>query len=209
MKLFFVGGTYRPGHGSEPPPTMEAMAASMQPLAAELASASHDLALCSPYEGSVDLEIMRGAAVCGVDPTIEIHYPNTAAIRAAVHARSSELGLRTLREFTHAPMEEEGEKAARYAWLLAQLGARETAHVVIAAGGYPSGSANMLLHLAAARRKLILPFGHLGGAAARSLDRHRYELDEAARRSNRTGSALRRHECSPAGRGERPRGAAR
>jgi hypothetical protein len=177
MKLYFVGGVFQP----EAPDAAAATAllrTSMGELGAEFARAGHELIVCSPYEGSVDVEIVRGAAGAVDEPVIHIHYPDTAEIRSEVQALASNHPKLRLRQFQHVPMEADMDGAMRYGWLLSQLSAMDEAHVVVAAGGNPSGSANMLLHLAEVRRKPILPLGHLGGAALRTLERLRYELED-------------------------------
>lgn len=149
----------------------------MRELGKFLASRGHDLVLCSPYERSMDLEILRGVADAEHRPRIEMHFPETPENLAAVRKVLLDLNL-PVQEFGHAADPTATEQGMRYAWLLSQLSALDSAHVVIAAGGNPFGSANMLLHLAEARRCPILPFGHLGGAAARCLERQRYTLDD-------------------------------
>jgi len=178
MKLFFVGGLYADGDRGSPTADTERMSSSMRELGAALAALGHDFVLCSPYVGSIDREIIQGVARSGHRPRIEMHFPETEENVSAVRQLSDNVGV-GLQTFMHAASEDSGDQGKRYAWLLSQLSALDTAHVVIAAGGNPSGSANMLLHLAEARRKLVLPFGHLGGAAARCLERQRYVLEDS------------------------------
>ena len=177
MKIFFVGGLHEGADRTDLPADAELMASSMRSLGAALAARGHDLVLCSPYPGSIDREIIEGAAASAISSRLEIHYPDTLENRSAVRNLSRDLDV-NLQPFSHAASADDSEQGRRYAWLLSQLAALDSAHVVIAAGGNPSGSANMLLHLAEARRKPVLPFGHLGGAAARCLERQRYVLED-------------------------------
>ncbi len=174
MKLFFVGGLYEaspPDTGPDP----NLLRTSMQELGAQVAQAGHELVLCSPYEGSIDVEILKGVSASGCSPRIQMYFPATPDNRAAVRQLAGTLKLE-VQEFVQAAMPGDDRQAQRYAWLLSQLSAMDEAQVVIAASGNPSGSANMLLHLAEARRRPILPFGHLKGAASLSLDRQTYAL---------------------------------
>lgn len=175
MRIFVVGGLWARVDAGEAPPAAESMAASMRSLGAELARAGHEILVCSPFEGAADLEIMRGVAASGESVRVEIHYPGVPAIGAAVRVVASDLALH-LAKHVHPRPVSPGEGETRYAWLLSQLSALDGAHAVVAAAGNPAGSANMLLRLAEARGKPILPFGHLGGAAAASLDRQRFAL---------------------------------
>lgn len=65
-----------------------------------------------------------------------------------------------------------------YAWLFCQLQALEKCQAIITIGGKPNGAANMLLLLAEAKRKKIIPFSFMGGAAGQSFQRKRYELED-------------------------------
>jgi hypothetical protein len=78
---------------------------------------------------------------------------------------------------THPPPADENSKEAwSHAWLLAQLSAMEASHAVVAVGGKLSGPMSFLLPLAEARRKVLLPFRFLEGAAAGCFERQRYAL---------------------------------
>lgn len=172
MKLFFLGGA--PSSNGE---TEELLRSSMRAVGTALAGRGREIVLCSPYEGSVDLEVLRGIAESNVPARIEMHFPATRENIDSIRALSHGLGI-AISEFPHSVDIDSDESARRYGWLLAQLSALDASHIVIAAGGKPTGSANMLLHLAEARRYPILPLGHLGGAAARCLERQRYALED-------------------------------
>lgn len=176
MRLFFVGSGDRWGTKS-PDASATGSDGMMAEIAAHLGAGGHEFVLCSPYEGSLDRVVLEGASRCAAPPTISMHFPNTSGIKAKVDSAEEEFALK-LRRFLHAAPIEQDDKSMRYAWLLSQLSALDTADVVIAAGGNPSGSANMLLNLAEARGRPVLPFGHLGGAAALSLTRQRFGLTD-------------------------------
>jgi hypothetical protein len=172
MKLFIVGGLSEGQEAKRP-----LLQSSMRALGAELGRLGHDIVLCSPFEGSADREVLYGLSNAASAPRIEMHYPSTAETRDAVRDLICQLGL-SIQEFPHAADASADPNIKRYGWLLAQLSALDSAHAVIAAGGNPTGSANMLLHLAEARRTPILPLANLGGAAATSLERQRYSLED-------------------------------
>jgi hypothetical protein len=174
MKLFFLGGV--PEGCDEG--AAETLAATMGRLGAAVVGLGHDVVVCSPYEGSIDREIVRGASSSQRKPAIEIHFPDNEEIGRAVRDLGEKFSVE-LQCFRHAPSTDTSQGGATYAWLLSQLFALDAAHVVVAAGGNLSGSANMLLHLAEARGKPVLALGHLGGAAARYLERQRYAFRDA------------------------------
>lgn len=174
MKIFFIGGL--PGGCKDG--TGEMLAATMRRLGEAVVGLGHDVVVCSPYRGAIDREIVRGAALSQRKPAIEIHFPDTEEIGKAVRDLGEEFAV-GLQPFRHAPGTDASESGATYAWLLSQLFALDAAHVVVAAGGNLSGSANMLLHLAEARGKPVLALGHLGGTAARYLERQRYAFRDA------------------------------
>lgn len=173
MKIFLLGGV----HDGIATQEVEAARASMRALGGILARTGHGVALCSPYPGSIDHDALEGIAASGLSCEIEMHYPETRKNQTAVKALERGLGVK-LREVHHPADPDGGPREQTYSWLLAQLSALDAADLVVAAGGRLSGSASMLLRLAEARRRPVLPLGHLGGAAAQSLDRLRHELDD-------------------------------
>lgn len=174
MKLLFLGGLPE-GHDEG---ATGLLASTMGRLGEIVVDLGHDVVICSPYPGTIDREIVRGAASSQKKPTIEIHYPDLEGVGRAVHDLGDEFSIE-LNAVRHVASTDPSRESVTYAWLLSQLSALDAAHVVITAGGNLSGSANLLLHLAEARGKPVLPFGHLGGVAARYLERKRYALRDA------------------------------
>ncbi|NOK33074.1 toll/interleukin-1 receptor domain-containing protein [Corallococcus exercitus] len=62
------------------------------------------------------------------------------------------------------------------AWILSQIAALDSADIVLAIGGKEGGAAELLLQLTTERRRPVLPFTFLGGVAASTFARMRYEL---------------------------------
>jgi hypothetical protein len=174
MKLLFLGGLPE-GHDED---ATGLLASTMGKLGEIVVDQGHDVVICSPYPGSIDREIVRGAGSSQRKPIIEIHYPDIEEVGRAVRDLGDEFSIE-LKPVRHVASTDPSKESVTYAWLLSQLFALDVAHVVITAGGNLSGSANLLLHLAEARGKPVLSFGHLGGAAARYLERQRYALRDA------------------------------
>src|SRR5262249_17250392 len=74
------------------------------------------------------------------------------------------------------PESEDGESWGQ-AWLLCQIMALDKADVVISVGGRLTKTANMLLHLAEARQKPVVPFAFLGGASRGAFNRRNWALN--------------------------------
>lgn len=171
MRLFFIGSLPHAGTRAVSPKTA---AMSLKALGAQAAANGHQFIVCSPYPGSADLEVIQGAAEAGLK-SVEVHYPSSPEVRERVALAARELGL-ALKGFDHPFMDGANPRSVSYSWLLAQLAALDACDVIVAAGGRLGGSAGMLLHQAEAKRRPMVPLGHLGGEAALSLERQRYRL---------------------------------
>ncbi|MDR6116006.1 MULTISPECIES: toll/interleukin-1 receptor domain-containing protein [unclassified Sphingomonas] len=172
MKIFCIGSFAVTSSNTE----LAAMRAAIFKLGADIAKSGHDLVVCSPFEDSIDLEILRGAASAGMRGRIDVHFPDAAQVEDQVDRLKQDLGCR-INAFRHPGIVDDG-KLNHYAWLLAQLTALDNAHVLIAAGGRPGGTAEMLLRLAEAREFPALPIPRFGGAAAGSFERQRFVLKD-------------------------------
>ena len=98
MKVFFVGGL--PEGGDEG--AAQTLATTMRTLGEAVVGLGHDVVVCSPYSGSIDREIVRGAASSKRKPAIEIHFPDTEEIGKAVRGLGEEFAVE-LQPFRHAP----------------------------------------------------------------------------------------------------------
>lgn len=178
--------------GVESSPT--AFRSTARHVGASLARARHVVLACSPYDGSADVEVLAGFAGAlpdGADQrSVELHYPEEEGVMRSIDEKVEQLGLGAVVErFGHpALFVREQELDRTYSWMLSQLAALDGCTGVIALGGRSDGSANLLLHLAEARRVPVLPVPYLGGAAQLSYSRLRYQLED---RLGERGHALR------------------
>ncbi|HZF96033.1 MAG TPA: toll/interleukin-1 receptor domain-containing protein [Allosphingosinicella sp.] len=177
MKISFIGASVPRERGSYGN-WAEDDARLLRELGAAVGRAGHEVVICSPYQNSLDVEILRGLADADPGATVEAHFPRDEEIRASFRCLTDELGLRPVREFCHPSMQRDVDAGDSYSWLLSQLQALDRAAVVITAGGRIGGSAEMLLHLAEAQQRSVLPIGYFGGAAAQSLERQQYRLQD-------------------------------
>lgn len=154
------------------------LARTCRELGKQLARAGHEILLCSPFEDSADIHVLRGAADlgCALDNRVRFFFMDSPPVRERLNAEVSSLGLHRVVRVPSPPPQMDDKQAQRYAWLLCQLNAMESSQVVIALGGNPNGAANMLLLLADGKQKSMLPLPFLGGAAKLAFDRRRYEL---------------------------------
>lgn len=177
MKIFVIGGLPS-GRPESSPEDHKALVRTCHALGKELARAGHEILLCSPFEESADVHVLRGVAELGCDlgNRVRFFFMDSPFVRERLNAEVSSLGLQRVVLVPSPPPQTEDRQAQRYAWLLCQLNAMESCQVVIALGGNPNGAANMLLLLADGKQKIMLPLPFLGGAAKLAFDRRRYEL---------------------------------
>jgi hypothetical protein len=180
VKLFIIGGLTRAGEkvaqDSERLKLDEACAL----LGSCIAHPEHTVLACSPFDDSADAAVLKGVANMPAEqqPTIEFHFVDSHPVRSALDQLVATLGLRKIKPFPHPPPNSDSSDARRLAWLVCQLSALDEANVTFALGGDNDGSANMLMLVADGRRKPLLPFPFLGGAAKQAFDRRRYELED-------------------------------
>lgn len=184
MKIFVLGGSVA-ARGVRPDNDERSIIEkTFATLAIGLTKAGHDLVVCSPYRDSVDYYAVVGAASVpkselNSQPHVEFHYPDTPGVDSEIRKLITELNLDRVRFFSHlSPSDTDSEEAVRYAWLLAQINALDTCHLVVTLGGRLDGAASLLVRIAEAHRKPILPLRFIGGAAARVYDRLQYELQD-------------------------------
>ena len=180
MKIFIIGGVSVLESEVGFPQNRELLRRTMKALGRDLVKQGHDLLLCSPFENSADHDAARGAADAASErkgAIAEFHYPASPKVADALSRLKETLAPLHVVAVTHPPpADENSKKAWNYAWLLAQLSAMETSHAVVAVGGKLSGPMSFLLPLAEARRKVLLPYRFLEGAAAGCFERQRYAL---------------------------------
>ena len=182
MKIFVIGGI----SVSESAPgfvqNRDLLREALKTLGRDLVTRRHHLLLCSPYDDSADYYVAKGAAEAaseGKDVIVEFHYPASRKVTDAFsHLRKTLVPLQ-ISAVTHPPPADESSKEAwNHAWLLAQLSAMEISNAVIALGGKLTGPMSFLLPLAEAKKKILLPFQFLDGAAAGCFERQRHVLTD-------------------------------
>ncbi|MDB6011754.1 MAG: hypothetical protein JWL65_4004 [Gammaproteobacteria bacterium] len=180
MKLFIIGGLTRTGDEVDRAGEQSRLTEACALLGRSVASPENTVLACSPFEDSADAAVLRGVANIPVEqqPTIEFHFVDSPPVRAAMDRLVTTLGLRKVKPFPHPPPKSDSAEARRFAWLVCQLSALDEASVTFALGGDGDGSANMLMLVAEGRRKPLLPFPFLGGAAKQAFERRRYELED-------------------------------
>ncbi len=153
----------------------------MTALGAECVQLGHEIVICSPFPDSADSHLLKGVAGISKDsaPVISIHYPELPEVESTLKDLLTETGLSNIRLY---PCPGAGDfpspEAIQYAWLFAQLNAMDSCAGIITVGGKPSGSLNLLFHLADARNKRVLPLTFLGGAAQDHFDSSYWSLHD-------------------------------
>lgn len=140
----------------------------------------HSLIICSPYPDSADYWVFNGFTQGSPknNSSIEIHFVDKLTVHTELANMISYLNPFTIIKIPHPPPSDDKKESLSYAWLLCQLHALESCQAIITIGGKQNGAANMLLLLAEAKRKPMIPFSFMGGAANQSFQRKRYELED-------------------------------
>jgi hypothetical protein len=180
MKIFVIGGVSLSESDTGFLQNRDVLQGAMNTLGRDLVTRGHDLLLCSPFEDSADYYVAKGAAAAaseGKAVIVEFHYPASRKVTDALSHLRKTLAPLQISAVTHPPPADENSKEAwNHAWLLAQLSAMEISNAVIAIGGKSTGPMSFLLPLAEAKKKTILPFQFLEGAAAVCFERQRHVL---------------------------------
>ncbi len=179
MKVFIIGGVTVKRGRVEFEGEVQVLSESMEALGAELVSRGHEVVVCSPFPDSADFHVLKGIAATSKDshPTVSIHYPEIPQVDPALRDLLAALGLSNVRRFPCSfGRDSTAPEALQYAWLFAQLNAMDSSAGIILVGGKPSGSLRLLLHLANARNKGVLPLTFLGGAARDHFDAIYWDL---------------------------------
>lgn len=173
MKIFIIGGVTLNIRGPEFDSEIQVLKESMEVLGAELVNHGHEVVVCSPFPDSADFHILHGIASQSKasHPTVSIYYPELPEVKTALKNLLAELCLSNVRRFPCSVIRDSTvPEALQYAWLFAQLNAMDSSAGIIIIGGRPSGSLSLLLRLADARNKGVLPLTFLGGAARDHFD---------------------------------------
>jgi hypothetical protein len=138
------------------------------------------LIICSPHPDSADYWVFSGFTQGSPkdNSAIEIHFVDKLTVRTEITNLALCSKSFTIVKIPYPPPSNDKKEYLIYAWLLCQLQALESCQAIITIGGKPNGAANMLLLLAEAKRKPIIPFSFMGGAAGQSFQRKRYKLED-------------------------------
>jgi len=145
-----------------------------------LRDSDHSLVVCSPFKDSADYWVFKGYTQekSKANNKIELHFVDMPAVRAEIADIEGASPDFTMVKIPHPAPDDRKKESLSYAWLLCQLEALESCHAIIAIGGKLNGAANMLLLLAEAKRKPIIPFSFIGGASGEAFCRNRYLLED-------------------------------
>ena len=182
MKIFVIGGVTVSMEEEKYSSQLTYLSESVQLLGQNLIKAGHDLIVCSPFEGSADLSVLQGALTVIENfkqVGVEIYYPNIISVCSQIERLGDGVQVKQFRKFPQSVSSGDvSESNLTYPWLLAQLVAMDHADMIICIGGKLNGAATLLLSLAAARKKPILPFTFLHGAASQLFQKREFELTD-------------------------------
>lgn len=175
MKVFVIGSNATPPDSDGADPGDERLHKAGRGLGAALASGNHELVVCSPFRGSLDVSVMEGfTSREGPWPAIHRHSPTNKVVVDAWEALLPRLGNPKVYTYRHPAWSREDDRAK--AWLAAQLGGMENSDVIVALGGRVGGSSERLLDLADSTGRGFLPLPHMGGSARESFRKNEWKL---------------------------------
>lgn len=145
-------------------------------LGKELAKYPIELVLCSPYEDSSDKQVFNGIiesdivklqinVICPNDENTPNKWETLFKANANIKHFIEKLGY-----------DETIENNQQFSWLYTQIQALSACDIVFVIGGRLEGSANLLLRIAEAEDKNVIPLYQLGGLAEHYFRRNYYKL---------------------------------
>jgi hypothetical protein len=147
-------------------------------LGIELASYDIDLLLCSPFDDSADKFVFDGVHSPinhnQIVPNIELHYPTDEKTVEKWSEILRDDNLK-IKHFKH-PHEPNTKENLKFSWLYSQMQALEKADVIFVIGGKIDGSANLLLRMAEAQDKNVIPIYAFEGLSLHFYRRNYYKL---------------------------------
>lgn len=174
MKVFIIG-SLASSNELEAKSKNASFQKSCEKIGSTLSAAGHEIILCSPFEDSADVHVLRGIAAANKEETtrVSFHFIDSEEVANELNTVIRNFNLSNVSRVPYPPPIERTKKSLRYSWLLCQLNAMESSHVIVALGGNLDGAANMLLLLADGKRRAVLPLPFFGGAAKLAFDRRR------------------------------------
>lgn len=144
----------------------------------ELASYDIDLLLCSPFNDSADKFVFDGAFSSinyyKIVPNIELHYPtDEKTVLKWIEILGNDNPK--IKHFKH-PHEPNTKENLKFSWLYSQMQALEKADVIFVIGGKIDGSVNLLLRMAEAKDKNVIPIYAFEGQGLHFYRRNYYKL---------------------------------
>ena len=145
-----------------------------------LAMKNIQLILCSPFEKSVDYEIVKGIREAKKQNlSIDIHYPKLKDVEEKWDILLKDLhSTIKINKFGHQAPSTDDKDAIKYSWLYCQIQGISDADFVLCIGGKVEGASNLLLRIAEAQGKEIIPLPKFGGVGEAFFDRKHYQVKD-------------------------------
>jgi hypothetical protein len=149
-------------------------------LGKELASKNIELVLCSPFKDSADYYVMEGIkSSVNKKLSLQLYYPKTDELEKLWNSllQGLEDSIKVTKFRQESPLVQERESVS-YSWLFCQLQGIANSDFAIVIGGKLSGSSNLLLRLADAQEKTIIPIKKFGGVGELFYEKKKYQLSD-------------------------------
>lgn len=173
MRLFIIGG--EPENFSN----HTALAIFCNEFGKRLGKEKIDLILCSPFKGSADYDVIQGLKTTERDIklSLTLYYPRTNDIEVAWNKELKGLMSKVVvNRFYQEVPSVSSKESFTYSWLFCQLQAIAEADIVVVVGGKISGSSNLLVRIANAQGKTIVPIPTFGGVGELYYRKMEYQL---------------------------------
>lgn len=165
-----------------------------QELGKGFANKNIDLIVCSPFPNSADAEIVKGIKNNATNYiSLEIHYPDAEDIEEHWHDLLEDLDekMKIVKIRHQAPYVKDWKtpskdeiQTIKYAWLYSQIQAINNSDFVVVIGGKLEGASNLLVRIAEAQGKRIIPLSKFGGVGKYFFERTKYQLSDFWGHSN-------------------------
>lgn len=148
-------------------------------LGRKLSSSHIELLLCSPFEKSVDYELLMGVlSERNIKVTLRLFYPKSDLIEKKWYSILKKLPGGSYTHFTFGGFNLEEKEARKFAWLYCQLQALEEANIIVALGGNEDGASDLFFKIAETRKKIIIPITEFGGSARKVFNTLKYQIKD-------------------------------
>lgn len=172
MRIFIIGGI------EDKDKVNDEFLGFCRAIGENLATKNIEILVCSPFPDAADFYIVDGIKRCPEKKgSLEIYYPASVSIEKkwdeTLDGLERQIKVSKFRQ--ESPLVNEPDQT-KYSWLFCQIKAIITCDFVIVIGGRITGSSNLLVRIAEAQGKEIIPLPGFKGVGEMFFERKRFQL---------------------------------